>query len=267
MPGDRNEPRLRKSLGQHHLRHPELCRPAVTFLQLQGHRVFEIGPGGGVLTAELLAAGGRVVGWELDLAWAFALRRRVPSTSVSLVAGDALDLPWEALGERDLVAGNLPYGVATVIVADFLTRALASPRAVFLVQDEVADRLVASPGSSSYGLMSVLVEAWSRATVLCRLKPGSFRPVPKVGGAFVGLLRRTPPLPIAEMKTFRDTLAAAFRQRRKTLANSLRSAWGRERAETVLAESGLDGARRAQSLHLEDFARLHQAFVALGGDA
>ena len=185
------------------------------------------------------------------------------TVSLSVVVGDALDLPWEALGETDLVAGNLPYGVATVIVADFLTRALVSPRAVFLVQDEVADRLVAAPGSPSYGLMSVLVDAWSQASVLSRLKPGSFRPAPKVGGAFVGLCRRSPPLELAEMATFRDTLAAAFRQRRKTLANSLRSAWGRERSEAVLAGSGVDGGRRAQTLDLEDFARLHRASLAL----
>lgn len=264
MPGERTEPRLLKSLGQHHLRHPELCRPAITFLRPRGHRVFEIGPGGGVLTMQLLAAGGRVVGWELDVAWACALRRRVPAASAVVVAGDALDLPWEALRETDLVAGNLPYQVATVIVADFLTRALASPRAVFLVQDEVAERLIASPGSPSYGLMSVLVEAWSRASVVSRLKPGSFRPVPKVGGAFVGLCRRAPPLPVAEMTTFRDTLVAAFRHRRKTLANSLRSVWGRERTEAALARSGLEGGRRAESLGLEEFAHLHHSVIALG---
>src|SRR5688572_8764136 len=101
-----SSPRLRKALGQHHLRQGERCRPAVEFLRPEGATVVEVGPGGGVLTRELLAAGARVVGWELDLAWAAELGRRLAGEDFRLVAGDALELPWERWPAGTLAAGN-----------------------------------------------------------------------------------------------------------------------------------------------------------------
>ena len=151
-------PRLRKALGQHHLRQGERCRPAIEFLHPHDQTVFEVGPGGGVLTRELLAAGARVVGWELDLGWAHELRRRLPDPALSIVAADALELPWERAAPGTLAAGNLPYSVATPILERFLTRGLAIPRACFLVQDEVAQRLVARPGTRAYGLLTVATD-------------------------------------------------------------------------------------------------------------
>jgi len=139
-------PPLRKSLGQHHLVDGALCRPLIQFLSLPGadlagRRVLEIGPGGGVLTRELLAAGARVWGWELDLAWAAALRRSLPDPRLSLVVADALEIPWHRFGERPspsgpgpiLVAGNLPYNVATAILERLLPHHESVPRAAFLL--------------------------------------------------------------------------------------------------------------------------------------
>src|SRR3954449_6857960 len=99
-------PSLKKSLGQHHLTAGALCRPLVSFLAPAGERVLEIGPGGGVLTAELLAAGARVLGWELDPAWAAFLRRRFPDPRLALVVGDALEIAWDRLPAPALVTGN-----------------------------------------------------------------------------------------------------------------------------------------------------------------
>lgn len=256
---DRQRPRLRKELGQHHLRHPQLCGPAVEFLAPSQRRVLEIGPGGGVLTGELLAAGARVVGWELDLEWAMTLRRRLSATALEIVVGDALQIPWRHLQPDDLVAGNLPYGVATPIIEGFLNRAVSVPRAAFLVQAEVAQRLAATPGSRAYGYFSVLVGARARVSILGRVKASSFQPAPKVDGAFVGLERRPPPLPEDQMPEFLLSVGAAFRNRRKTLANALRSSWERPLVERVLEESGLDGRRRAETLALEEFVALHEA--------
>jgi len=252
------KPPLRKGLGQHHLVSGALCRPLVGFLAPAGERVVEIGPGGGVLTRELLTAGAlRVVGFELDPAWAFALRRSLPDARLALAVGDALDLDWSRLPAPTLVAGNLPYSVATAILERLLPHGERVPRAAFLVQKEVAERIVAGPGDPGYGSFSVLVACYARASVLGRVRPGSFRPPPKVESAFVGLELHPPPLPPAEMPAFLATVRLAFGQRRKTLRNALAAGWGREEAERALAAAGLPPGARAEELGLAELLALH----------
>jgi 16S rRNA (adenine1518-N6/adenine1519-N6)-dimethyltransferase len=263
-------PPLRKSLGQHHLVDGALCRPLIQFLSpsslgLAGRQVLEIGPGGGVLTRELLAAGARVWGWELDLAWAAALRHRLPDPRLSLVVADALEIPWGRLGERlqepTLVAGNLPYNVATAILERLLPHHASVPRAAFLLQKEVAERLVARPGDDAYGALSVIAAAYAEARILGRLRPGSFRPPPKVESAYVGFALHPPPLPEARMPAFVDLVHLAFNQRRKTLRNALAARWGREEAEEVLRRAGVDGGRRAEELGLGEWVGLAAGLV------
>jgi 16S rRNA (adenine1518-N6/adenine1519-N6)-dimethyltransferase len=255
-------PVLKKALGQHHLVSGALCRPILEFLDPRGKRVLEIGPGGGALTAELLAAGARVVGCELDLGWAAVLRRRLPDPGLSVVVADALTLEWSRLVPPTLVAGNLPYNVATAIIERLLPQHRQVPRAAFLVQKEVAERLVAAPGDPAYGSLSVLVAAWSEARILGRVKPGSFRPPPKVEGALVGFVLREPPLPAAEMPEFVTFVRLAFAQRRKTLRNALAAGWGKDKAERTLAAIGLDGTVRAEELGLEELVELFRAATA-----
>jgi 16S rRNA (adenine1518-N6/adenine1519-N6)-dimethyltransferase len=255
-------PPLKKALGQHHLIDGALARPLLAFLAPAGQRVLEIGPGGGVLTAELLASGARVLGWELDPDWAAALRRRLPDPRLALVVGDALEIAWDRLPAPTLVAGNLPYNVATAILESLLPHHTRVPRAAVLVQKEVADRLTAGPGDPAYGSLSVLAAAYARAKVLGRVKPGSFRPPPKVDSAFVGFELRPPPLPEPEMPGFVALVRQAFAKRRKTLRNSLGAGWGRERAEAVLAAVGLPEKARAEELGLETFLEIDRAHRA-----
>lgn len=256
-------PPLRKRLGQHHLTDGGLCRPAVEFLGPGGREVLEIGPGGGVLTAELVAARARVIAWELDPAWAFAAARRLRGAAVRWVVGDALEVPWERLPEGTLVAGNLPYNVATPILTALLTRGGERiPRAVFLVQLEVAERLVADAGDPAYGALSVLVRTHARPRLLGRVKRGSFRPPPKVDGAFVGFVLRTPPLPSAELQPFLALVRRGFGQRRKTLKNSLAAGDenGKTRAAAALEAAELSPRARAEELDLEDWLSLWRAW-------
>jgi 16S rRNA (adenine1518-N6/adenine1519-N6)-dimethyltransferase len=249
-------PRLKKSLGQHHLVDGALCRPLVAALAVAGQRVLEIGPGGGVLTAELLAAGARVLGWELDAEWAFALRRRLPDPRLRVAVADALDLDWSRLPAPTLVAGNLPYNVATVLIERLLPHGDRVPRAAFLVQKEVADRLVAGPRDEAYGSLSLVVAAYAEARLLGRVRKGSFRPPPKVESAFVGFTLKTPPLPAEQMPDFLRMVRLAFGQRRKTLRNSLGAGWGRERTEAVLARVGIGEKVRAEELGLAEFLEI-----------
>jgi 16S rRNA (adenine1518-N6/adenine1519-N6)-dimethyltransferase len=252
------KPPLRKALGQHHLVSGALTYPLVDFLAPKGETVLEIGPGGGILTAELLAAGARrVIGWELDPDWAAHLRRTLSDPRLSLVVGDALRIAWERLPSSTLVAGNLPYNVATAILESLLPHHARVPRAAFLVQKEVADRIVATPGTDAYGSFSVLVAAWARPRILGKVKPGSFRPPPKVDSAFVGLELQPPILPDAEMPAFVALVRQAFAQRRKTLRNGLAAVWGKERAEAVLAAAGIPERARAEELGLGGFVEIY----------
>jgi 16S rRNA (adenine1518-N6/adenine1519-N6)-dimethyltransferase len=221
--------------------------------------VVEVGPGGGVLTRELLDAGARVLGWELDLAWVAELRRRLAGRDLRLVGGDALDLPWDRLPAGTLAAGNLPYAVATPILERFLLHGQGVPRGAFLVQDEVAQRLAARPGSKVYGFLSVMTAALASVHVLARLPPGSFRPAPKVNSAFVGVERRTPAVPLDRMDDFRSTVSASFAYRRKTIVNSIAASRGRDTAAAALDAAGIDPQRRAETLSLDEFVVLDRA--------
>jgi 16S rRNA (adenine1518-N6/adenine1519-N6)-dimethyltransferase len=263
-------PRLKKGLAQHHLVDGALTRPLVEFLAPAGRRVIEIGPGGGVLTAELLAAGARVAAWELDLAWAWELRRRLRGRACALAVADALDLQWGRLRQPALVAGNLPYNVATALIERLLPHHRRIERAAFLVQREVAERLVARPGDAAFGSLSVLAAAYARPRLLGRVRRGSFRPPPKVEGAFIGFELTAPPLPDAEMAGFVAMVRGAFGQRRKLLHNSLGVLWGRQAAAAALAGLGLPSTTRAEELGLArwlDVYRMRPPHAALAAPA
>lgn len=252
------KPTYKKRLGQHHLVSGALCLPLIEFLRPEGLPVVEVGPGAGVLTRELVHAGARVLALELDAPWAFVVRRDVPESQV--VVADALSFPWRRLPEPSLVTGNLPFQVATPLLADVLTAAASDPtrlpRVGVMVQKEVAERLVARPGDAAYGALSVLVWATSNARSLGHVAPGSFHPPPKVAASFVGLETKEPPVEAERLPELMRVVQQAFSQRRKTLRNSLGSGWGKVEAVEALEASDIDPGRRAETLDLDDFVRL-----------
>lgn len=257
-PVGRAEPALKKRLGQHHLVRADLCEPLVRFLDPHGRRVIEIGPGGGVLTRLLVERGARLLALELDPQWAFTLTRRSREVHGRLAVVDAMKVEWNHLAKGSLVTGNLPYQIGSSLVARLLPLHDRIPRMGFLVQLEVAQRLVARPGSRDYGALSVLSLAFSDARLLGRVAPGSFRPPPQVTSAFVGFSLKAPPLSDREMPAFISMVRLAFGQRRKTLRNALASEWGREKADAVIEAAGFDGTIRAEQVDLEGFVRLYR---------
>ncbi|MDQ1347260.1 MAG: rRNA (adenine1518-N6/adenine1519-N6)-dimethyltransferase [Acidobacteriota bacterium] len=267
-------PRRKKSLGQHHLREGSLCRPLLEFLfagltPAGSSRPFvvEIGPGGGVLTTGLLAAGAEVLALELDPEWAEELQLRIRDARLSVKVGDVLDFDWAVLPPGTLVCGNLPYQLGTAIVDRVLRAHPLVERAAFLLQREVVDRLTAGPGDAEYGSLSLLTQARASVARLGIVRPGSFVPPPKVDSAFVGLRLHPPPLPEEEMPDFERLLRAAFRQRRKTLLNSLTSSFSRPIVEEALATLGHDLKTRAEALGMADFLDLYRALRRRGAAA
>lgn len=256
------KPLLKKRFGQHHLVRAELCAPLIRYLRPHEGRVIEVGPGGGVLSKVLLAEAPKLLALELDPEWAFEwVCRCKPSSSAKprLAVADAMKVAWDRVSPGTLVTGNLPYEIATALIRRLLPLHDRIPRLAFLVQREVAERLVAVPGSRAYGLLAVLAAAWSDAEILGTVARGSFNPPPKVEGAFIGFSLKQPPLPDSEMSAFVRLIELSFSQRRKTLRNALASRWGRERADRVLETAGFGAKTRAEELALEGFVALHEA--------
>lgn len=265
MPGRvaRHPPTL-KRLGQHFLADDRVVSGIANALcPTATDTVIEIGPGRGVLTELLAARAGRVIAIELDRALAQLLRDQYADRPhVQIVEADVLDLTMADLGGQGyLLAGNVPYYITTPILFNALRPPMAR-RAVFLVQREVAERVVAPPDNRTYGALSVNVQAVAAAEIVMQVPRGAFRPPPRVDSA---LLRMTPleqPLIAApERERFRAFVQAAFGLRRKQLQRVLRTLLSLDAVETaqLIGELHLDPAARPETLAPSEFARLFLA--------
>ncbi len=258
----------RKSLGQNFLLDLNLtARIARAGGPLEDATVVEIGPGPGGLTRALLACGAkRVIAIERDARALAALQEiaaRYPGR-LTIMAGDALRLDArEALGgERARVIANLPYNIATALLIDWLTAAPWPPwydMLVLMFQREVAERIVAKPGSKSYGRLSVLAGWRTQAKIMFDVSRTAFVPPPKVTSALVRLIPRAEPL-ACDAKALQRVTEAAFGQRRKMLRQSLKSL-GAD-AGVLLEATGIAPTARAEEIPVEGFVALARAFVA-----
>jgi 16S rRNA (adenine1518-N6/adenine1519-N6)-dimethyltransferase len=270
-----------KERGQSFLTQPATARAIVESAGVRpGELVVEIGPGLGALTLPLAERAGRVRAVELDRGVCRALEEIVAAAgadNVELVHGDALGLDWPALAARAggpvLVVGNLPYSVSSPLLFRLLAAPAAWRRATLMLQEEVAVRLAAGPGSRDYGRLSVLVQAWCSLAVGLAVGPGQFFPRPKVASRVVHLeplARPLAPEAAEDPAWFARVVKAAFSQRRKTLANSLAAGLGRERAgvAAALEAAGVDPRARAESLAIPELGRAAGALgvAGAGGD-
>lgn len=267
--------RAKKSLGQNFLVDQSVLERIVAAVApADGDRVLEIGPGQGALTGCLVNRVGRLVAVELDKRLLKPLAAAYGALPhVSIVEGDILkvDLPrlLQEFGPGTWkVAANLPYNISSQVLFLFLETPTLFNRLVLMLQKEVGDRLVARPGTKEYGILSVFCALHFDVVREFLVKPGSFRPIPKVDSV---VLRFTPlPAPrcdVGDEAFFRRVVKAAFGQRRKTLWNCLKVAEVAADDETlreVLAECGIDPGRRGETLDLEEFARLSRALQQAG---
>lgn len=250
----------RKSLGQHFLFDLNLCARIVRAAALPaGTTVLEIGPGPGGLTRALLAAGYRVVAVEKDARCLAALGDLATAAggALSLVPGDALELDLLALAPTPrAVVANLPYNVASPLLIGWLRRMSAFHSLTLMFQQEVAERLVARPGTGAYGRLSVITQWVAVPVLVFNIPARAFTPPPKVTSTVVRLTPRPEAeIPAAPWTAMEAVTAAAFGQRRKMLRSSLKSL-GADVAARLLAGSGLDPTERAESLDVAAFAAL-----------
>lgn len=262
---DGNTPRvppIRKSLGQHFLNDKRILTRIADALEVTGDDVVvEIGPGRGSLTDVLAERAATLVAIEYDRALARLLRDRYAANDrVTIVERDVLEVDMaELVGEHPyVVAGNVPYYITTPIIFQGLTRPRPR-RAVYLVQREVAERIVAAPGAREYGALSANVQALATAELLFRVPAGAFRPPPKVESAVIRLIPRShPAVGEEEEEAFRALVQGAFGFRRKQMRRVIRELWGidADTADQVLAAAGVEATARPETLAPEDFARL-----------
>jgi 16S rRNA (adenine1518-N6/adenine1519-N6)-dimethyltransferase len=259
--------RASKALGQNFLLDEQLLdRIAAVPGALAGERVFEVGPGPGGLTRALLRAGARVTAVERDARCLPALAELAAAFpgQLHVIEGDALKVdPHAACGGPAHIVANLPYNVGTALLVDWLESPVWPPwwrSATLMFQAEVAERIVAPPGSDAYGRLAVLAQWRSRARIAMKVHRSAFTPPPKVMSAVVHIVPETAPAGV-DVATLARLTAAAFGQRRKMLRQSLKAVPG---AIDALAAAGIDESRRAETLSVADFVTLARLLAAAG---
>ncbi|MEO3387710.1 16S rRNA (adenine(1518)-N(6)/adenine(1519)-N(6))-dimethyltransferase RsmA [Mesorhizobium sp. CAU 1741] len=261
---EKHELRAKKSLGQNFLLDLNITsKVARAAGDLTRSTVIEVGPGPGGLTRALLAHGAqRVIAIERDERCLDALAeiaQHYPGR-LDVIAGDALKSDFAALaaGAEDVrIVANLPYNIGTELLLRWLTVTDWPPfwtSLTLMFQREVAQRIVAAPGSDAYGRLGVLAGWRTQSRIMFDLPPQAFTPPPKVTSAVVHIVPNAVPLPV-DGKVLARVTESAFGQRRKMLRQSLKGIGG----ERLLAETGIDGTRRAETLSVEEFVSLARA--------
>ncbi len=250
----------RQKLGQHFLfRDSILERIAAAACPDREPLVIEIGPGRGARATHQRRRAERLIAIEIDPFLAAHLTQKFAGESrLQLVEADALRCDLSQWGTA-VVAGNLPYYVATPIMEHVLQLGASLRRAVFLLQKEVVERAAALPGSRAYGYLSAATQLYANVDLLFEVKPAAFRPPPKVDSAVLRLTPRdrTSELGLADARAFLRFVALCFHHKRKTLRNNLSADYG-----TELLEGWPEAALRAEQVSIEQFAAMYRRLPA-----
>lgn len=263
----------KKSLGQNFLIDQNIVRRIVESADLQGeHWVVEIGPGLGALTAPMAEAAAQVVAMEIDRELVAILQEALAHSKISIVEGDALELDWRAVleergwrGEPLSLVANLPYYITTPLIMKALESGLPFAAVLVMVQKEVADRMLAPPGSKDCGVLSLAVQYYAEGSLVLKVPRTVFIPAPAVDSAVVKLVPRLPQVSAPRDQLF-QVIRAAFQQRRKTLRNALKSLveeWGLtlEELDQALANCGIEPSLRGERLSLEQYSKLTEELL------
>ncbi|GIO35007.1 MULTISPECIES: 16S rRNA (adenine(1518)-N(6)/adenine(1519)-N(6))-dimethyltransferase RsmA [Paenibacillus] len=269
---------FKKSLGQNFLIDQNILGKIVEAAGLDSTKgALEIGPGIGALTEKLAQEAGAVTAVEIDQRLIPILQEVLePYPHVRIHHGDVLKTDLDALFAEDFanvskvsVVANLPYYVTTPILMKLLEEKLPLENIVVMIQKEVAERMAASPGTKDYGSLSIAVQYYSEPELVCIVPKTVFIPQPNVESAVIRLkVREQPPVEVDDEKFFFQVVHASFAQRRKTIANNLKTRFfpkeGREQLESLLHAAGIEPSRRGETLSLQEFATLSNVLLKGG---
>jgi 16S rRNA (adenine1518-N6/adenine1519-N6)-dimethyltransferase len=262
--------RAKKSFGQNFLISERAFRAIVdATVRADDDWIVEIGSGLGTLTARLAerVPEGKVIALERDPDMLRVLRAELAGVdNVDIEDADALryDLKMAARWRGDVISvcGNLPYHIAAPLLFKIVEARAQIRHAVVMIQKEMADRLVASPGTKEYGALGVMIRTYVDVFTVAKVGAGSFAPPPKIDSTVVRLVplaNAAPRVPIADEAHYSAVVHAAFGQRRKTLRNALRAAFDEAAVDAALAATAIDGVRRGETLDIAEFAALAAA--------
>ncbi len=257
---------LSKRLGQNFLISEQAVNQIVASASLSSQdTVLEIGPGIGTLTQGLAETGARVVAVELDAKLVEVLATTLAGyDNIRVVHGDILktDISREIQAKKYKVVANLPYYITTPIIMTLLERRLPIELLVTMVQKEVAQRMTASPGGKDYGALSVAVQYYTDPELLFDVPPNAFIPAPAVDSSVVRCtVREKPPVDIVDERQFFRIVKGAFSQRRKTLANALKTTGlSSGHIAAMLEQAQINPMRRGETLSLAEFAAIANAW-------
>lgn len=256
-------PRAKKALGQHFLTDRNYCRRIIDYAGIRADdAVVEIGPGTGQLTQLLLERAGRVVALEFDRDMVLFLRERferlIPE-HLSLVQADVLEFEWPTLAVpgRFKLLGNLPYNISTRILRKAVDLKDRMESFTFMVQKEVAERVLARPGARDYGYFSVLMSYHFEGRSGFDVPPGAFTPRPKVMSHVMMLAPKPPADPVPDVEAFDRLLSRCFAYPRKTLWNNLtRAGYPPEQIKAALEKISVGPKARPADVEVSQYARL-----------
>lgn len=265
---EKHQFRFSKGLGQNFLIDDNILDKIVEGAEItEDDVVIEVGPGIGTLTQHIAETAKKVVAIEIDDRLIPILEETLGEyDNVSIVHGDVLKVDLKALikehfgDQKPKVVANLPYYVTTPIIMRFLEESIPVSDLVVMIQKEVADRMVSDPNCKEYGALSVAVQYYSEPRIVTKVPPSVFIPQPKVESTVIRLrVLENPKVQVQNHKLFFNTLKSGFGKRRKTLLNALSSGnlgMGKDAIREALEESGIEPRRRAESLSIEEFAKL-----------
>ena len=260
--------RFKKQFGQNFISDDHLLAKIVEAAEITPEDVvIEIGPGAATLTAALAEKAAQVIAIEIDKDLFPIIERRMAGYSnFELVAGDAMKVDFDTLAakygaKRYKVVANLPYYITTPIVMRFLEEGFRVSKLVIMVQQEVADRFLANPGTKAYGAITAAINYYGSVSRAFNVPRTMFTPRPEVDSSIVKIkCYENKPFEADDDKLLRRVIKAAFGQRRKTLNNALKALnLPKDELDKALQRTGIDAARRGETLSVEEFVCLSNA--------
>ena len=252
--------RPKKSLGQHFLKDKNIASMIIETAEIKKDDVIvEIGPGKGILTFLMAELAGEVIAIEIDQGLVEELREHTSSyPNLTIVEADALRFPFERIGTKFKVVANLPYYISTPILFRLMELSSQLVSMTIMLQKEVAARIVASPNSKDYGILSIAVQFYAIPTIAFDIPPAAFYPAPEVDSTVLKIIpRERPAVSVRNENLFWAIIKSAFSHRRKTLLNSL-SMTGikKDVLERILGKAEIDPSVRPENVSMEEWGRI-----------